>query len=141
VHPQARRDRFEFLCREIDRLIARHSSMPTPRLKNLVSAQIDAYLDEIDELNQAIYADQMAEKEKDTPERPGYFSTAPGIYQALGVGLLLVVLGLAFGVYLMAMLGGVITLLVINQATSTAPERAEDPEPPTPARERWRWTP
>lgn len=141
VHPQARRDRFDFLCREIDRLIARHSSMPTKRLKSLVSAQINAHLDEIDQMNQAMYLEEMTEREKAVHREPGYFSTSPGIYQALGVGLLLVTLGLIFGVYLMAMLGGVITLLVLTQTTATAPEPQAEPEPPTPARERWQWTP
>lgn len=115
--------------------------MPNQRLKSIVSDQINAHLDEIDELNRATYAEQLAEKENYVPKQPGYFSTTPGNLQAMGVGLLLVLLGFLFGVYLMAMLGGAIVVLVINQSGATPPEPPADPEPPTPARERWEWSP
>lgn len=144
AHPQEKQERCDFLCREIDRLILRHKVMPTDDLRERVDAQIKSHLREIDALNLEMEEEQRAAQRAAEvaaePAPPGYFSTTPGIYQAMGVGLIFAVLGLIFGMYLMVFFGGVIVLASITSWMRPSPEPQKAP-PQVIGRKRREWTP
>lgn len=141
VHPQQRQERFDFLCREIDRLILRHTAMPMDSLKAIVGAQIEEHLREIETLRAELEQEQrVAVETTPAPSPPGYFSSGPGLYQAMGVGLLFALLGMIFGVYLMVFFGGIIVLVSITSWMRPTPPPPVAP-PPVIDRKRWEWTP
>lgn len=131
TNPQRREERYEFLCREIDRLIERHKAMPTDDLKSRVAAEINACFREIDEM------DQQAQQELEQAKESGW--SVPGfghhrVYPAIGAGVICVFLGVVFGVALLV-LGGLLVLL----ATVSSLTRGRGA--PQPEARRWEWKP
>lgn len=133
MNPQEREERYEFLCREIDRLIERHKAMPTDDLKSRVAAEINSCFREIDEM------DQQAQYELEHAKELGWRSPSFGhhrAYPAIGAGVICVFLGVVFGVALLV-LGGMLVLLVAASSLTRGRGRmAQQAEP-----KRWEWKP